>query len=76
MFVEDGVEIVVVGARVSVEVGRQPGVRVVDALGVVVAFPEFDRPDVGGDEDGGTEDRVERGGEHRGYGSLENGVLL
>ena len=65
MLVEDGVEVVVVGARVAVEMSRQPGVGVIDAFCVVITFPELDWTDVGGDEDGGAQDGVERGGEDR-----------
>ena len=70
VFVEDGVQVIVIGARISVEVSRESSVGVVDAFGVVVALPELDRPDVGGDEDGRTQDRVERGRKDGGNGSL------
>lgn len=63
MFVEDGVEVVVVGTRVAVEVSGEPGVGVVDAFRVVITLPELDWTDVGGDKNGGAQDGVERGGE-------------
>ena len=65
MLVEDRVEIVVVGARVAVEVSRQSGVGVINAFRVVITLPELDWTDVGGDEDGGAQDGIERGGEDR-----------
>ncbi len=71
MLVEDGVEVVVVGARVAVEVSRQPGIGVIDAFCVVITLPELDWTDVGGDEDGGPQDRVKRGGENRRNCSLK-----
>ena len=45
-------------------------------LGVVVALPELDRPHVRGDEDGGAEDRVERGGQEGGDGGLYRIIII
>lgn len=52
MFIEDGVEVVVIRTWIPLQVRREAGVGVVDALCVIVALPELDRADVGGDEDG------------------------
>jgi hypothetical protein len=52
------------------QVRGQAGVGVIDAFRVVVTLPELDRPHVRGDEDGGAQDRVQRGGEHRRNGGL------
>lgn len=50
VLVEDRVEVVVVRSEVAVEVRGQGRVRVVDPARVVVALPEFHRPDIGGKE--------------------------
>ena len=72
VLVEDGVEVVVVGAGVPhLELAGQPRVAVVRPLRVVVPLPELDRPHIGADEDGAAEEGVEGGGEDGGEDGLQ-----
>lgn len=47
VLVEYGVEVVIVGAQVTIKVRRQAGVGLVHTLCVVVALPELDRSHIG-----------------------------
>ena len=71
MFVEDGVEVVVVAAGVALELRGQPRVGVVDAARVVVALPKLKRPRVRRQEDGAAQKGTQRRRRHRRHQRLQ-----
>ena len=70
MLVENRVQVVIIRPRIPFQMRGQPRIGVIYPFRIVISLPELDRPHVGSDENGRSQDRIQRGGENGGNSSL------